>query len=160
METGAYEVLRAENTVEYRNKEQQLPAPGGGPSGGLAVIETIYVYFHDDPYRFEECAVEIARMMDPKIISCDLTRARVDGGRDAVGTYQIGGPLGGVTVEFALEAKCYALTNAVGVREVARLISRLRHRQFAIFVTTSYIHSQAYKEIRSRRSPGRCLGGA
>jgi Restriction endonuclease/MacB-like periplasmic core domain len=120
---------------------------------GISMIRAIHAHFREDPYGFEECAVEIARLMDPKIISADLTRARVDGGRDAIGQYQIGGPLGGVKVEFALEAKCYALDNSVGVHEVARLISRLRHRQFGIFVTTSFVHSQAYREIRADQHP-------
>ena len=34
-----------------------------------------------------------------------------------------------------------------GVKEVSRLISRLRHRQFGIFVTTSCVGTQAYKEV-------------
>ena len=50
-------------------------------------------------------------------------------------------------MEFALEAKCYSLSNSVGVEAVSRLISRLRHRQFGILVTTSYVHEQAYSEI-------------
>jgi len=41
----------------------------------------------------------------------------------------------------------------VGVKETARLISRLRHRQFGILVTTSYIGPQAYREIREDSHP-------
>jgi len=44
-----------------------------------------------------------------------------------------------VAVEFALEAKCYAANHGVGVRETSRLIFRLRHRQFGVLVTTSYL---------------------
>ncbi len=36
----------------------------------------------------------------------------------------------------------------VGVADVARLISRLRQRQFGVFVTTSVVARQAYKEVR------------
>ena len=36
----------------------------------------------------------------------------------------------------------------LGVRWTSRLISRLRHRQFGVLVTTSYVHAQAYQEIR------------
>ena len=53
-----------------------------------------------------------------------------------------------VSKEFALEAKRYALSSAVGVEPMSRLISRLRHRQFGILVTTSYLHDQAYKEVK------------
>jgi hypothetical protein len=62
-------------------------------------------------------------------------------------------------VEFSLEAKCYrppigdAPANTVGVKEVSRLISRLRHRQFGVLVTTSIIARQAYEEVREDRHP-------
>jgi hypothetical protein len=36
---------------------------------------------------------------------------------------------------------------------MSRLISRLRHRQFGILVTTSYVHDQAYKEIKTDGHP-------
>ncbi len=64
-----------------------------------------------------------------------------------------------VAVEFALEAKCYAPTNSVGVRETSRLISRLRHRQFGVLVTTSYLDAQAYREIREDGHPVVILAG-
>ena len=56
-------------------------------------------------------------------------------------------------MDFALEAKCYRLDQAVGVGDTSRLISRLRHRQFGIFVTTSFIGEQAYREIREDGHP-------
>lgn len=76
-----------------------------------------------------------------------------DGGRDAIGYYRIGDGASAVLVEFALEAKCYSLKNSVGVKEISRLISRLRHRQFGILVTTSFVATQAYKEIREDEHP-------
>ncbi len=91
--------------------------------------------------------------MDPQFISCDVTRPSRDGGRDAVGLYRIGHEAAAIKVEYALEAKCYGPDNSVGTREVARLISRLRHRQFGIIVTTSFLHYQAYKEIREDQHP-------
>jgi len=39
------------------------------------------------------------------------------------------------------------------VRDVARLISRLRHRQFGVFVTTSGVSGQAYNELRDDEHP-------
>ena len=41
----------------------------------------------------------------------------------------------------------------MGVREVSRLISRLRHRQFGVMVTTSVIARQAYEEVREDGHP-------
>ncbi|WP_444929135.1 restriction endonuclease [Microbulbifer sp. SSSA002] len=52
-----------------------------------------------------------------------------------------------------MEAKCYAINNGVGVKELSRLISRLRHRQFGVLVITSYLASQAYKELKSDEHP-------
>ncbi|MFC1933067.1 restriction endonuclease [Chloroflexota bacterium] len=45
------------------------------------------------------------------------------------------------------------MNNGVGVKETSRLISRLRYRQFGIFITTSYISLQAYKEIKQDQHP-------
>ena len=56
-------------------------------------------------------------------------------------------------MEFALEAKRYNLNNSVGVKETSRLISRIKHRQFGIFVTTSFVGDQAYKEIIEDQQP-------
>ena len=64
-----------------------------------------------------------------------------------------------VAVEFALEAKCYVPSNSVGVRETSRLISRRRYRQFGARATTSYVHSQAYQEIREDGHPVVILAG-
>jgi len=33
------------------------------------------------------------------------------------------------------------------------LISRIRHRQFGVLVTTSVVHKQAYQEVREDRHP-------
>ena len=54
---------------------------------------------------------------------------------------------------FSGTAKCYGPSNSVGVREMSRLISRLRHRQFGVLVTTSYVDVQAYREIKEDGHP-------
>ena len=58
-----------------------------------------------------------------------------------------------IRVSFALEAKHYAEGNSVGVRETSRLISRIKHREFGVFVTTSAVGKQAYTEIRDDGHP-------
>ena len=83
----------------------------------------------------------------------DLTRAVRDGGRDATGRYRIGEGSSAVLVDFALEAKCYHPNKSVGVKELSRLISRLRHRQFGVLVTTSFVAAQAYQEIKEDQHP-------
>jgi hypothetical protein len=103
--------------------------------------------------------MEIARLFMPNITQYDLTRPWKDGGRDALGTYRIGSGAGHVDVEFALEAKCYGPSNGVGVRHLARLVSRLRHRQFGILVTTSYLNPQAYRELLDDGHPVVVIAG-
>jgi hypothetical protein len=56
-------------------------------------------------------------------------------------------------LDFVLEAKCYGPDNSVGVKETSRLISRVRHRMFGVLVTTSYVHDQAYSEVREDQHP-------
>jgi len=147
--TGNRQALQAPKTRTYRSKGEQLPAT----PEDVVLIERIYKHFRDSPVSFEACAVELARMLAPNIIDCDLTRPWADGGRDAVGYYRIGPPEDPIKVEFALEAKCYAMDHAVGVEDTSRLISRLKFRQFGILVTTSWVHHQAYKEIRDDGHP-------
>lgn len=146
---GPYKALKAKRSVEYRTKEEQIPHD----TKGKKIIGAIHNHFKSNPSRFEECAAELARLLDKNIISYDLTRPWVDGGRDAIGDYRIGMKGNSITVKFALEAKCYSINNSCGVKHTSRLISRLRYRQFGIFVTTSYIHRQAYKEIKEDKHP-------
>jgi len=117
------------------------------------ILRAIHEYFRDLPVAFEACAASIAQLMDKNFFSFNLTRPSRDGGRDAIGLYRIGHGASAIFVDFALEAKCYDLTNSVGVRELSRLISRLRHRQFGVIVTTSYLNSQAYRELKEDGHP-------
>ena len=148
-EKGIYTPLETSRSVEYRTKYQQLPTN----ANDIKTIKQLHKHFADDPVKFEKCAELIARMMMSDIVKMDLTRPARDGGRDAIGTYKVGEGPSSMLVEFAMEAKCFSLDHSVGVKPMSRLISRLRHRQFGIFVTTSYIAEQAYKEIKEDGHP-------
>jgi hypothetical protein len=149
VEAGSYRPLRAERSLEYRTRVEQLPQD----VAGRAIVAAIHSRFEDAPVQFEECAAKLVQMMDPNFVSYDVTRPSRDGGRDAVGLYRIGYGWASIEVEYALEAKCYGPDNSVGTREVSRLIPRLRHRQFGVIVTTSYLHYQAYQEIEEDKHP-------
>jgi hypothetical protein len=139
-------------SLEVRNKAQQLPVDALGRN----IVGLIHHYFNSEiqnPFMFEICAVDIWKMTEPSIGEVDLTRPWKDGGRDAIGTYLLGSGADPLRVDFALEAKCYGIENSVGVRDVSRLISRLRYRQFGVFITTSYFNRQAYQEIREDQHP-------
>ncbi|RKN10172.1 restriction endonuclease [Streptomyces radicis] len=145
----AYMPLLAPATTLIRPKADQLP----DDREGQAILEAIHGHFQSQEHGFEACAVAIWRLIAPRTGACDITRPSRDGGRDAVGQYILGPPAATITIDFALEAKCYAVSNSVGVREVSRLISRLRHRNFGVLVTTSYFHKQVQEEIHDDGHP-------
>jgi hypothetical protein len=147
--TGRRKPLMAARTLEYRSRAEQLPKDREGQS----IIEVIRTHFKGRPHAFEYCAAALARLMVPEIAGLDVTRPSRDGGRDAVGLLRVGSGPSSILVDFALEAKCYTPPTAVGVKDMSRLISRLRHRQFGVIVTTSCVDLQAYKEIKEDQHP-------
>lgn len=155
MAAGIYRPLVAEATTVIRSVAQQSPDTPLKTS----ILECIWTHFRDTPIAFESFAARIYQMTDSRVIIDEITRGTIDGGRDAVGRYLLGLPDDPVYVEFSLEAKCYRPPingqsfNTVGVKEVSRLISRIRHRQFGVLVTTSLIARQAYEEVREDRHP-------
>ena len=149
VETGQVRPLLTTRSIEYRTKAEQLPQN----LDETAILERIHGYFASDHHGFERCAATLARLLLPDIAVIDLTKPSRDGGRDAIGQLRIGNGAAAILVDFALEAKCYSPANGVGVREMSRLISRLRHRQFGILITTSYVDIQAYREIKEDQHP-------
>ncbi|MDO4182172.1 MAG: restriction endonuclease [Coriobacteriia bacterium] len=138
--------LKAPRIVTIPSKYDQLQSD----VQGMQCLKAIRGHYANNPYGFEACATNIISKMDNNFVDFTLTRPWRDGGRDAMGYYAIqpGGhanyPL---KIDCALEAKCYAENNGVGVRQMSRLISRIRYRQFGIMVTTSYVDKQAYGEV-------------
>lgn len=141
--TGVAKPLLAPKTIVTRSRKDQLPES----SGDRALIAAIRDRYYKNYFAFEVCAGAICRLLLPNISKLDLTRPWRDGGRDGTGLLKLGRGDASINVVFAIEAKCYADTHAVGVKDVSRLISRLKHREFGILVTTSYISDQAYKEV-------------
>lgn len=138
--------LRAPRIHKIPSKENQLKCDKEGEK----CLNIIREYYKDNPYGFEICATNIVSKMDSNFVDFELTRPWRDGGRDAFGKYQIfpGGNVNDpLIIDCSLEAKCYSPNNGVGVKEMSRLISRIKYRQFGILITTSYVNSQAYKEV-------------
>ncbi len=141
--SGGVRPLMAPRSLLVRTKGEQLPLT----VEDKALITVIRDRYHDNPYGFEACAGALTRMLLPDVAKLDLTRPWRDGGRDGIGSLRLGMHPACIEVAFALEAKCYLQKNAVGVREMSRLISRIKHREFGVLVTTSYVDLQAYREV-------------
>jgi len=145
----SYSVLTSEPVINVRTKEEQVPDSKLKQS----LINFIHQRYSSNPAGFEHFAARLFEMFDSRVKIDEVTQASVDGGRDAIGTYKLGIKSDPVNVTFFLEAKCYDSNNPVGVKELSRLISRIRNRQFGVMVTTSYIGNQAYTEVRQDRHP-------
>ena len=140
------EALKAPKLFKVPTKYEQLQCD----VEGTKCVNAIREYYKDNPYGFEACATNIISKMDGNFVDFSLTRPWRDGGRDALGIYSIN--TGGkanypLKIDCALEAKCYSENNAVGVKQMSRLISRIRYRQFGIMITTSFVDKQAYEEV-------------
>lgn len=150
-----YRALEAPRNVSVRSKAEQLPKPED-----MWMVRMVHQYFAEDPVQFENFAAEMWIQSDPHVASIEVTRPSRDGGRDAIGEYRLGPNQDPVRLQFALEAKCYDPDGGgVGVRMVSRLISRIKHREFGVFVTTSFVASQAYQEVREDQHPIVFLSG-
>lgn len=149
VQSRVYRPLLAPATTAIRSTADQLPAD----RTGKAMLEEIRQHFQGRETDFEGCAVAIWRLIAPSTGAVDVTRPSRDGGRDAVGAYVLGPPASPISIDFALEAKCYGPGNGVGVREVSRLISRIRHRNFGVLVTTSYFNQQVQSEVQEDGHP-------
>jgi len=163
IDKGHYAPLKSEPTTIIRSEAEQQPDTPLKTN----ILKAVWSYF-DHPneaekkrraFIFEHFAARVFQMHDHRVLVDEITRGVADGGRDAVGRYLLGLTDDPVYAEFSLEAKCYQpglngkSINRIGVKEVSRLISRIRHRQFGVLVTTSVVHKQAYQEVREDRHP-------
>lgn len=145
-----FEALEAPRTIRVRSRDEQYPTS----AQGLALLRHIHQHFSPAPHLFEHFAAEMWLRADGNVQNVDVTRPSRDGGRDAVGMYAVGPATDPVQITFALEAKCYEPgRNSVGVKEVSRLISRIKHRDFGVLVTTSHVGDQIYREVREDQHP-------
>lgn len=145
------EPLSAPQVIEYPGKSAMLPADEDGKS----IIKAIHKkYGKNDSVGFEKFAKKLMYLMDSNFQNINLTRPWKDGGRDAIAEYVIKAPSNKLVVECAMEAKCYDPgKEGVAVKQTSRLISRIKHRQFGILITTSYIAKQAYDEVKEDGHP-------
>ena len=154
IDTGNYKILKAIDEKKIKTKEDQMPQDPLGKK----LLNLIYEYFSKvkNEYDFEYFAGKIFQMTDPdKVQDFSVTQSSRDGGRDVVGKYKIGTNNNSYKFSYHLEAKRFKPDekHGIGVKFTSRLISRIKYREFGVFVTTSYIAEQAYKEIIEDNHP-------
>jgi hypothetical protein len=86
-------------------------------------------------------------MMDDRFVNPQVTPAVRDGGRDVIAQYRVGHDLHQVLLSASVEAKLWNPRQAVGVKPMMRLLSRLKHRDMGVFVTTSFFERQVQQEL-------------
>lgn len=147
VENGLLEniILKAPKTIEYRDKNNQLPST----DRDRRKLKLIYDYYKERYYDFEFFAAELVQLLDLNFSRFEVTQQSRDGGYDAYGTYKLGHENHCIRLRCLIEAKCYDFEGKGGIpaKMISRLISRLRHRDFGIIVTTSYVSQAIYKEI-------------
>jgi hypothetical protein len=144
-----YQALEAPRSVSVRSRAEQDPKPEDA-----WMMQMVHRHFTPNPVAFENFAAAMWVQSDPKVAQVEVTRPSRDGGRDAVGEYCLGPAADPVRLQFALEAKCLdPRGGGVDVKMVSRLISRIKHREFGILVTTAHIGAQPYKEVREDGHP-------
>ena len=154
IDTGNYKILKAIDEKKIKTKEEQMPQDPLGKK----LLNLIYEYFSKvkNEYDFEYFAGKIFQMTDPdKVQDFSVTQSSRDGGRDVIGKYKIGTNNNSYKFSYHLEAKRFKPDekHGIGVKFTSRLISRIKYREFGVFVTTSYIAEQAFEEIIEDNHP-------
>ena len=147
--TGKYLPLQADPKKYIRSVEEQSPQEGIQS----ALIKHILEITKSEPTRFEPIAAGIWQLINKSQMEVEITRRSMDGGRDGVGHLFLGPASDPIRIAFALEAKRYKQGVNVGVKDMARLISRIKHRDFGVMITTSAVSPQTYEEIRIDKHP-------
>jgi hypothetical protein len=153
VDCGMPEALRCERSRFPRSKADQLPAD----QEEKVVLERIFNELSDR--EFEYAAKEILTMLNSGFINLEVTRPQKDGGRDITGYYRIGHDKHEILLECFAEAKRWAPDSPIGVKPLSRLISRIKHRDFGIFITTSYFNTQIQQELIDDKHPVLLVSG-
>jgi hypothetical protein len=153
VETGIYDPLTCERKREPRSKENQAPQNNNESN----VLKNVMEGFSDREFEF--AAVSIVELMDPRFKDFIVTQRSRDGGRDAIGTYQVGHADHQIQLTAIVEAKLWKENSDIGVKPMSRLISRIKHRDIGVFITTSCFNKQVQKELIDDNHPVILISG-
>ena len=133
--------LRPHSGCIVPNKYDQLQSD----EEGMQCLNIIRERYKNDKRGFEVCAANIVCKMDTNYQSFVFSDTWRDGGTNVTGKYVIS-QSGKVNIPIslgcALEAKCCDVDNGINLKEMSRLIARIKEQQMGVFVTTSYVDSE------------------
>lgn len=138
--TGRYDSLTTEPKRTPRTRADQEPKT----TEQHRVLERMKKL---SPRQFEYAAADLLRMMDTRYTEARVTREVRDGGRDVVAVYKVGHGDHAIPLQVSVEAKLWDKAGAVGVKPMMRLISRLKHRDFGVFITTTFFDKTVQEEL-------------
>lgn len=150
---GTYDALTCERQERPRTKAEQL----SHSEEEWSVLETVRTGLTDREFEF--LTAELVRIMDDRFTSLEVTPAVRDHGRDVVGRYRVGHDTHHVSLDVYVEAKHWKCDQSVGVRPMSRLLSRIKHRDLGVFVTTSFFDIQVQNELIEDRHPVLLIAG-
>ncbi|MFI5779244.1 restriction endonuclease [Nocardia sp. NPDC051570] len=146
VESRTYRALVAPSTDTVRKPDKQVPTDMVGKD----ILRAIRRHF-EGREDFEDFALAVWRLMAPETGPHTVAREERLGRHYVEGEYLIGPPGDQIPVGFVLEAVSGALD--APVTEVSRLSSRLRRREFGVFVTLSYFVEQVYHDVGEDSHP-------
>lgn len=140
VKTARYTALVTETKVSPRRKIDQQPKT---PNEQMILDKVASL----TPRQFEFAAAELLPLIDARFINIKVTREVRDGGRDVLAEYEVGHGDHAIPLQVSVEAKLWSEASAVGVKPMMRLVSRLKHRDFGVFITTSYFDKTVQQEL-------------
>jgi hypothetical protein len=153
IKTGIYEPLIAERKAQPRDQKSQKCLNKNEEN----VLSRIMSSLTDR--EFEYASVEIVNLMDSRFYDFEITQKVRDGGRDAIGKYKVGHLDHQINLTATIEAKMWKGDIEIGVKPMSRLISRLKHRDIGVFITTSQFSKQVQTEIIEDQHPVLLVSG-
>jgi hypothetical protein len=147
VDSGSYTPLVCTRKREPRSlKNQQTSTPEETRILSY-LVESI------DHREFEFVAVDIVQMMDSRFTNFSVTPRVKDRGRDAIGLYKVGHENHQILLNVYIEAKFWNAGGDVGVKPMARLLSRIKHRDIGVLVTTESFSLQVQEELIEDNHP-------
>lgn len=153
VKTGIYNAMECKSEINPRAKFDQLPTS----ADEIRILE--YLFNNLSDREFEYAAAEIVRLLDPAFKDLFVTQASKDGGRDVIGKYYLGHAGHQIRLSAYIEAKKWKAASSIGVKPMMRLISRLKHRDIGVFITTSFFDQQIQKELIEDGHPVMLISG-